>query len=384
MVTEMINVEHILKNYNIEGKFYDAKYYGSGHINDTILITFINGENYYKYILRKINNYVFKEPKLIIENTVNVTKHIRNKLNNSKILNSKETVLTLIENINGEPFYIFDNNYWCLFNFVDNAYTVDNVDTEQQAYAAAKAYGKFQKYLSDFNVDKCHITIEGFHNLSNRIKYLEDVIQKDPNKRLQYVQHEINQLENYYYIKTEFEKLKYKDLPIRITHNDTKINNIMLDKETNEGICVIDLDTVMPGIILNDFGDMVRTFTSPALEDEKDFSKIEMRLKIFNALVEGYLEETINILTNDEINNLVLGSKIILFEQAIRFLTDYLAGDMYYKIDYDDHNLNRAKNQFSLLASIEKQSNAMEKIIAQYVSNVNSKKTEQSIHNIQR
>lgn len=366
MVTDMINVENILKNYNIDGKYINAENYGSGHINDTILVRYKKNEKINKYILRKINNFVFKEPKLIIENTVNVTDHIRKKLNKGGLLNSKEKVLTLIENNNGEPFYILENNYWCLFEFVENAYTVDNVDTEQQAYAAAKAYGKFQNYLSDFDVEKCHITIEGFHNLSNRIKYLEEVIQNDPKKRLKNVHKEIKQLESYYYIKTEFDKLEHKDLPIRITHNDTKINNIMLDTETNEGICVIDLDTVMPGIILNDFGDMVRTFTSPALEDEKDFSKVEMRLTIFKALVEGYLEVTFNFLTEDEINNLVLGSKIILLEQAIRFLADYLAGDVYYKIDYEEHNLNRAKNQFSLLASIESQSNEMEEIIKKF------------------
>ena len=366
MVVEMERIKRILNNFNINGEFIDAKAYGSGHINDTLLVRYMLSGKQINYILRKINNFVFKEPKLIIENTINVTNHIREKLIevNEPYINSK--VLTLLGTKNGNSYYVDENDYWCLLHFIQGAYTVDHVDNSEQAYEAAKAYGKFQKYLSDFDTSQCYITIKNFHNLSNRIKIFEEAIRLDSKKRIEGITQEIEIAKSYIFLKDEYENLKKKNLPMRITHNDTKINNIMLQNESNKGLCVVDLDTVMPGIILNDFGDMVRTFTSPALEDAKDFSKVKMRLPIFDALVKGYLEELNNYLTQDEINNLVLGSKIIVYEQAIRFLTDYIAGDVYYKVEYDIHNLNRARNQFALLSSIEEQTEQMEKVIEKY------------------
>ena len=366
MVVEMERIKRILNNFNINGEFIDAKAYGSGHINDTLLVRYMLSGKQINYILRKINNFVFKEPKLIIENTINVTNHIREKLIevNEPYINSK--VLTLLGTKNGNSYYVDENDYWCLLHFIQGAYTVDHVDNSEQAYEAAKAYGKFQKYLSDFDTSQCYITIKNFHNLSNRIKIFEEAIRLDSKKRIEGITQEIEIAKSYIFLKDEYENLKKKNLPMRITHNDTKINNIMLQNESNKGLCVVDLDTVMPGIILNDFGDMVRTFTSPVLEDAKDFSKVKMRLPIFDALVKGYLEELNNYLTQDEINNLVLGSKIIVYEQAIRFLTDYIAGDVYYKVEYDIHNLNRARNQFALLSSIEEQTEQMEKVIEKY------------------
>ena len=366
MVAGMKRIKQILDNFNIEGEFIDAKAYGSGHINDTLMVSYKQSDGQINYILRKINDFVFKEPKLIIENTINVTNHIRKKLIEVNELDINSKVLTLIESKNGNSFYVEGNDYWCLLYFIQGAYTVDHVDYDQQAYEAAKAYGMFQKYLSDFNIGKCHITIKDFHNLSKRIIAFENAIKQDPKNRINGITKEIEVAKKYMFLKDEFDNLENKNLPIRITHNDTKINNIMLHEKTNEGLCVIDLDTVMPGIILSDFGDMVRTFTSPALEDEKDFSKVTMRLPIFDALVKGYLEELNNYLTEDEIRNLVLGSKIIVYEQAIRFLTDYIAGDLYYKIEYDLHNLNRARNQFALLSSIEEQTDEMEQVIDKY------------------
>lgn len=363
----MENVEKILSSFIINGDFVDAKPYGSGHINDTVIVNYKNSGKKVKYILRKINSFVFKEPKLIIENTMNVTNHIRQKLCDLNEHDLERKVLTILKNKYGNYYHIDeDNEYWCLVYFIDRAYTVDHVENEGQAYEAAKAYGKFQKYLSDFDTNECHITIKDFHNLSNRIMMLENAIKLDPQNRIKDVKPELFLAKKYSFLNQYFIELKNKNLPNRITHNDTKINNIMLNEKTNEGLCVIDLDTVMPGIILNDFGDMVRTFTSPALEDDKDFNNVSMRLSVFDSLVKGYLEELNNYLTKDEKNNLVLGSKIIVYEQAIRFLTDYISGDVYYKIDYDLHNLNRAKNQFALLASIEEQSYEMEKIVEKY------------------
>ncbi len=366
MVIKMKHAEQILTNFSLPGKFIEAKPFGSGHINDTLLVSFENEGKRERYILRRINDFVFKEPKKIIENTLNVTNHIRQKLVEAKEEEINNKVLTLLKTKDGKYYFLNGKDYWCLIYFIEIAYTVDNVDTEKQAYEAAKAYGKFQKYLYDFDTTNCYITIKNFHNLPNRIVTFKETLELATNNRLKCAKEEIKLSEKYMYLKDEFNELLTKKLPNRITHNDTKINNIMLHKETNEGLCVVDLDTVMPGTILNDFGDMVRTFTSPALEDSKDFTKVKMRLPIFDALVKGYLYELNDYLTKDEVENLVLGSKIIVFEQAIRFLIDYLAGDVYYKVEYDLHNLNRARNQFALLASIEEQSHEMEKIVRKY------------------
>lgn len=358
--------KQILTNFNIPGKFIEAKPFGSGHINDTLLVRFEDEGKYQQYILRRINDYVFKEPQEIIENTLNVTNHIREKLVKANEEDIKRKVLTLIKAKDGKYYCLDGTNYWCLINFIDGAYTVDRVDSIEQAYEAAKAYGRFEKYLSDFDTGKCHITIKNFHNLANRIIVFDEIVKEDPRNRAQNIPNVVEQARSYNYLCAAYKEIEDKNLPLRITHNDTKINNIMLHSKTNEGLCVVDIDTVMPGIILNDFGDMVRTFTSPALEDEKEFSKVNMRLSIFDSLVKGYLSELNDCITEDEVKNLVLGAKIIVYEQAIRFLTDFIAGDVYYKVEYDLHNLNRAINQFTLLASIEDQSNEMEKIVEKY------------------
>ncbi len=381
MVVKIEHAEQILTNFIIAGKFIEAKPFGSGHINDTLLVTFNNNDEYDKYILRRINDYVFKESKKIIENTLNVTNHIRRKLVEAKEEDINEKVLTLLKARDGNYYHVNGNDYWCLIYFIEGAYTVDSVDSEEQAFKAAKAYGKFQKYLYDFDTTKCHITIPDFHNLSNRILAYRKTLELDSHDRVKSALEEIELSKSYMFLKEDYDILQTKNLPIRITHNDTKINNIMLHSETNEGTCVVDLDTVMPGIILNDFGDMVRTFTSAASEDAKDFSKVKMRLPIFDALVKGYLGELNDFLLEDEIENLVLGSKIIVFEQAIRFLTDYLSGDVYYKVDYDLHNLNRAENQFKLLASLVEQSDKMEKIVRKY-TNINNVTVEKSTSKI--
>ncbi len=363
---EMRNIDYknIVKRFNINGNFIDAKPYGSGHINDTLLVRLEGNGKKHKYILRKINKYVFKNPAMIVENTVMVTNHIRKKLieNGEKNINGK--VLTLIETVNGKYSYIDNRNeHWCLMVFIENAYTVDSVETVKQAYEAAKAYGKFQKYLSDFDVSKSHIIIKDFHNLTNRLNSFDEAIKKDSVKRVKKISKEIELVDKFRNIENDFVNLNAKNLPLRITHNDTKINNVMLSKKTDKGICVVDLDTVMPGIILNDFGDMVRTFTSPAAEDEKDTDKVFVRMDIYKEMVKGYLSEIKNFLTGGELDNLALGAKIIVYEQAIRFLTDYIEGDVYYKTRYENHNLVRAKNQFALLKSIEKNFSELQNII---------------------
>lgn len=361
----MLNAEEILNNFIIYGDFVSIKNFGSGHINDTYLVNFSQDGKSVNYILRRINDYVFRNPELIVENTVKVTDHIRSKIKEKNVNDIGRRVLTLLQTKSKKYFYIDENNStWCLLLFIENSYSINSVISTDQAYEAGKAYGKFQVYLSDFEASNCHITINDFHNLERRIKNFKQSYNR--NNRRANVKDLVLKIDKNIYLVDKYLDIKKRNLPTRITHNDTKINNILFDKETNEGICIVDLDTVMPGIVLNDFGDMVRTFTSPVFEDGKDLTKVELRLEIFDALTKGFLSELKENLTQDEKDNLVLGSKIIVYEQAIRFLTDYLDGDVYYKTDYKNHNLDRAKNQLTLLDSIINQSNSMEEIVEKY------------------
>lgn len=361
-------LEKIISNFRISGDFIDAKPFGNGHINDTYLVVYNQAGIEVKYILRKINKYVFKNPEIVIINTVNVISHITEKL---KVEGEKEIsnyVMQLVKSKNNNFHFIDDKkDYWCAVLFLDNAYTVESVETEAQAYQAAKAFGRFQKYLIDADLNQYKESIPNFHNLESRLIAFDKALEKDEIGRVKEVGEEIERAKFYRYLSEKVIKLiSANELPIRITHNDTKINNVMFNKETDNGQCVIDLDTIMPSTVLYDFGDMVRTSTSPVEEDEKDAAKVTMRINIFEALAKGYLEELSDVLTELEITNLIYGAKVIVYEQAIRFLTDYIMNDVYYNINYSEHNLVRTRTQLVLLDSIENQTEAMEKIIIKY------------------
>lgn len=364
-------VEQIISKFKIYGDFIEAKHFGNGHINETFLVSFDHDGLETKYILRKINNYVFKSPEIVVNNTVNVISHITKKLLEAGEENISKYVMELIETKNSKFYYIDDNkDYWCALVFIKDAYTVEFVETIEQAYQASKAFGRFQKYLIDADISKYNISIPNFHNLENRLIAFDVAIKDNVVGRLEKVTEETELANSNRHLSEKITSLiNNNELPIRITHNDTKINNVMLNRETHEGECVIDLDTVMPGTVLSDFGDMVRTSTSPVEEDEKDTSKVTMRLEIFEALAKGYLQELAEILTEVEIKNLIYGAKVIVYEQAIRFLTDYIMNDVYYSVNYSEHNLIRARTQFALLKSIEKQSEEMEKIVKKYSLN---------------
>jgi hypothetical protein len=361
-------IEKIIKNFRINGDFLGAKPFGNGYINDTFLVTYNQAGLKVEYILRKINRYVFQTPQIVVDNTVNVTNHITEKL---KEIGEKEIsnhVMKLVETKNSKYYYVDNkNDYWCTTLFIKNAYTAEYVETDEQAYQAAKAFGRFQKLLIDADVSSYKDSIPNFHNLESRLVAFNNAIKDNSIERVAKAKEEIELVNSYRFLSEKITNLiKSNELPIRITHNDTKLNNVMLNKETNKGQCVIDLDTVMPGTVLYDFGDMVRTSTSPAEEDEKDVSKVTMRLNIFEALVKGYLEELAEVLTEVEISNLIYGAKVIVYEQAVRFLTDYIMNDLYYSISYPEHNLVRTRTQLALLKSIDIQTNEMKEIVKRY------------------
>jgi aminoglycoside phosphotransferase (APT) family kinase protein len=349
----------LARQFQIFGEFLSAEPYGSGHINDTYCAVFDQAGTRVRYIFQRINHLVFKNPVAVMENISRVTAHLGAKLAGQK--DRSRRALTLVPGRDGRSFQRDEQgNYWRVYLFIERARTYDTVDTPAQAFQAAKAFGRFQKLLADLPAPRLHDTIPDFHHTPKRFAALEQAIAADAANRAKLAQPEIDfALQR----KSIVSVLLDANLPTRVTHNDTKVNNVMLDDATGEGICVVDLDTLMPGLALYDFGDTVRTATSPAKEDERDLSRVMMQFPRFEALVRGYLSEAGEFLTPAEKRLLAFSGKLITFEIGIRFLTDHLAGDVYFKVHRQGHNLDRARAQFKLIESIERQEERMNKLV---------------------
>ena len=353
------DVGDVARQFLIHGEFVSAEPYGSGHINDTYCVVFQQAGMPVRYIFQRINHNVFKNPVALMENIQRVTSHLAAKVAGQS--DATRRVMTLIPARNGLPWYRdAEGNHWRAYLFIEKARTYDAVESVQQAFQAAQAFGQFQKMLTDIPSPRLHETIPDFHHTPRRFAALEAAIKADAAGRVKLAGPEIAFALAH---KSITSILLDANLPERVTHNDTKFNNVMLDDTTGEGICVIDLDTVMPGLALYDFGDMVRTTTSPAKEDERDLTKVTMQFPMFEALVRGYLSTAGSFLTAAEKQFLAFSGKLITFEIGIRFLTDYLAGDVYFKVHRDGHNLDRCRTQFKLVESIEHQEAQMSQLV---------------------
>jgi Ser/Thr protein kinase RdoA (MazF antagonist) len=357
----------ILDNFKINGSIIHAEEYGNGHINKTYLVTTSEKE---KYILQQINTSVFKKPKEVMENIELVTCHIRKKYKNAKC-DSSRVALEIIGTKDKKNYVKHKDGFWRCYKFIDGAKTYEQITNPRQFYEVGKAIGNFQKQLSDFPIKKLNITIPDFHNTPKRFEKFLDIANSDRKNRGMDIFNEIKfvcdrQKEMKYIV----DGLKDSKIPLRVTHNDTKLNNVMIDEKTDEAICVIDLDTVMPGSVLYDFGDAIRVGASTAVEDESDLSKVELDLNLFKEFSKGFLEVLKKDLRKEEISGLVLSTKIITLECGMRFLTDYLDGDNYFKTHYDNHNLVRARCQFKLVQDIEKKEPEMQKIIDEILKTV--------------
>jgi len=360
------NTKKILENFRIPGKFLSTEVNKTGLINDTYISVFDYNNQQTSFVLQRINTLVFTKPVEVMANIDLILDHQAKKVMlDPDHPDPKRGVLKLVYANDERSFYQdTEKNYWRVYYLIENTVGFDVAETEAQAYEAAKMFGRFGNYLSDLDVKQIHVTIPDFHNIVKRYETLKLSIEKDEVNRVGECSEEIDfALDRKYLCNIITNLLKESKIPVRVTHNDTKINNVLMDRETLKGLCVIDLDTVMPGTVLSDFGDMVRTFTNSVNEDVPDVSKVKMRLNIFRAMAEGYLSEANDFLTPVEKSNLVYGGKLITLMQGIRNLTDYLKGDVYYKIDYPEHNLDRTRNQFALLRSIEEQEMKMEEII---------------------
>ena len=355
----MSDLATIAQAFDLAGQFVAAVPTGSGHINDSYRVTFLVSGKPANYILQRINRQIFTDPAALMENIQRVTQHIGKKT--AAEPDRERRTLTVIPTRDALAFHVDAfGQYWRMYHFIRNARSFDIVESPAQAFEAAKAFGNFQGLLADLPAPRLHDTIPDFHHTPKRFARLQQAIAADFANRAHVARTEIE----FALHREKFASvLLDAQLPERVTHNDTKFNNVLLDERTGEALCVIDLDTVMPGLALYDFGDMVRTTTSPAAEDEQDLSKVMMQFPMFEALARGYLASAGDFLTAAERSNLVAASKLITFEQGLRFLTDYLAGDPYYKTHRPDQNLDRCRTQFRLLASIEEQQVAMERLV---------------------
>jgi Ser/Thr protein kinase RdoA (MazF antagonist) len=349
----------VARQFEISGEFLHAERYGSGHINDTYRAVFDAGGPRALAILQRINHNVFKNPVALMENIQRVTSHLAGQV--AAHPDRSRRVLSLVPSRDGQFWHLdAEGNYWRAYRFIGGARTYDAAVSTEQAFQAARAFGQFQQQLADLSAPPLHDTIPDFHNTPKRFAALERAIEADVDGRAVLAKPEIDFALAHQSITGVLLDAK---LPQRVTHNDTKFNNVMLDDATGEGICVIDLDTVMPGLALYDFGDMVRTTTSPTQEDERDLSKITMQFPMFEALVRGYLASASGFLTKEERQYLAFSGKLITFEIGLRFLTDYLSGDTYFKVHRDGHNLDRCRTQFKLIESIEQQEERMNRLV---------------------
>jgi len=359
------HLQEISLQFQIYGQILHAEPCKIGHINETYTATYDQGGILVRYIHQKINQTVFKNPAAVMENIMRVTTHLQRKLIAQGAREATRKALTVVPTRDGRSFYVDANGEcWRTYVFVEKVQAFESVQSEQQAFEAGKAFGTFQGLLADLPGERLHETIPDFHNTRKRFEALEKAVESDHCNRARFAAKEIAfATAQKPWIGTLLDAHARGEIPERITHNDTKFNNVMMDWETGRAMCVVDLDTVMPGLVLYDFGDMVRTTTSPTLEDEKDLAKVEMQLPMFEALARGYVGAAGSFLTPAERSFLAFSGKLITFTIGIRFLADYLAGDVYFRVHRPDHNLDRVRTQFKLVESIARQEEAMQAFV---------------------
>ncbi|WP_181304544.1 phosphotransferase enzyme family protein [Rufibacter sp. XAAS-G3-1] len=357
------SLNKILSKFATRGEIGNVTPFGTGHIHDTYHVQNLPPGDPH-YILQRINHHVFKNIPALMENIQVVTAHLRAKLQQDPQANPAQEVLTLVPTQEREWYYKdSDGSYWRVYYFIPDTVSYDVVESQALAYQGGKAFGRFQALLADLPVSQLHDTIPDFHNVVNRLRLFREVLQKDPVERASGVEAEIAFVEERAVaMSTIYHLGQAGKLPLRITHNDTKFNNVLLNK-SNKAQCVVDLDTVMPGFVAYDFGDAIRTTINKAPEDEADVGKIRVDMDLFRGFTEGFLEETAHALTPNEIESLAHGVLLLPFLMGLRFLTDYLDGDHYYKIHFPEHNLQRARAQFQLVRKLEEQFGVLQGII---------------------
>lgn len=347
-------IENAAYAFRLSGQPVQCLCFGHGHINYTLKITTDTGS---EYILQRINKYVFKDPVKVMANASAVTNHIRKKITDLRLC------LHFIPTLDGK-YYHRDSKgeFWRMYDF-NEGFCLDSPESENDFYESALAFGRFQQFLTDFPAETLYETIPEFHNTVDRFRQLKESIAADNVGRVASAQPEIRFALEQEPVGGILQNMREEgELPLRVTHNDTKLNNVLLDKETRKGLCVLDLDTVMPGLSVHDFGDSIRFGASTAAEDEPDVSKVSLDLHLFEVYTRGFIEAAPD-LTDIELKMLPMGALTMTLEVGIRFLKDYLDGDLYFQTAYDNHNLIRARTQLALVADMQKKWHDMEAIV---------------------
>ncbi|MBR5223442.1 MAG: aminoglycoside phosphotransferase family protein [Clostridia bacterium] len=356
-------ITNAISNFKIVGEAKSATPYGNGHINSTFLVNCVdeNGEKH-NYILQAVNTDVFKAPTQVMENIVKVTDFLK-----EKVATSREVLNVIRTYSDGIYYQDSDGLFWRMYDFVEDSICLDRPDDINDFYQCAVAFGNFQRCLSEFPADTLYETIPDFHNTPKRFNDFLKAVEEDKCQRAASVKDEIEFIKS----RKEFYSVlidanKKGELPLRVSHNDTKSNNVMLDAKTHNALCVIDLDTIMPGFSVTDFGDSIRFGASTAAEDEKDLSKVSMDIEMFRIYTKGFLDGSAGQLLDSEIMLLPEGAKMMTIECGMRFLADYLAGDTYFKTAYPEHNLDRCRTQLKLVADMEAKWDEMKAIVKGY------------------
>lgn len=361
-------VQEAIDGFKLPGELKECVVYGNGHINDTYRLTYETPNGTKRYILQRMSRSIFKDPVGLMENVGGVTSWLRKKIIANGGDPERET-LTIVKSQENLPYFRDSKGeYWRVYLFIEGATSYDAVKDDNDFYQSAVSFGHFQRLLADYPAETLHETIKDFHNTPDRLEKFKKAVREDVCGRTASVQKEINFiLEREELTHALYDLQQEGKLPLRVTHNDTKLNNIMIDNKTGKAICVIDLDTVMPGLAVNDFGDAIRFGASTGAEDEKDLSKVECSMELFDLFTKGFIEGCNGKLTKREMELLPMGAKVMTFECGMRFLTDYLQGDTYFKIHREEHNLDRCRTQFKLVSDMEKKWGQMHEIVKKYM-----------------
>ena len=356
---------HILSQFELTDTPVNAEPFGNGHINDTLKVTTDSGE--VKYVLQRINHHIFTTVDMLQHNVATVTGHIRKKLEERGETDIDRKVLTFLPAKNGKTYYFDGENYWRVSLLIPDSKSYEEV-TPKLSYEAGQAVGDFQNMLSDIPEGTLGETIPNFHNMEFRLQQFREAVAADASGRLNEVKDLVDEIEKRAETFCIQERL-YREgkLKKHINHCDTKVNNMLFDANNDKVLCVIDLDTVMPGFVLSDIGDFIRTAANTGAEDDKNLDNVNVNLEIFKAYTRGYMEKAKAFLTPLEISLLPYGGRLLTYMQTVRFLTDYINGDTYYKIAYPEHNLVRTKAQFKLLQSLEAHASEMDDFMKEWL-----------------